>query len=381
MRRALVILGLISLSSCVVTGNKHHAAEVSSPFFEDPVFKPQLSNILQKALEQSDRFQEADSISASLYISDRCHWEGTIGTTKQDHRIPVETKMLFGFGSITKTFVAAIVLQLVEENILDLEDPLGRWLEQYPNINSNLTIRQLLNHGSGLYNYNGESFSPALEADLDRVWLPEELLKYVGPPHETLGNIPRYSNTNYLLLGMIIEAATGKTLEQELRNRIIGPLHLESTYLPKNNFNPERWANNTALFNSLYSSAWAGGAIVSTPKDIAKWSHTLYSGNFLQPNSLKSMFETEVRRNITGPGTTYMGLGVLSLIEEGQIAWGHGGFIRPFSSKMFYIPELNLSVAYSSSGLPDVEHQVPGGRLVSAYIDHRPDDISMCFDS
>jgi D-alanyl-D-alanine carboxypeptidase len=380
MRRALVILWLISLSSCAVIDDNHHAAEVS-PTVEDSVFNLQLSHILQKALENSDRFQEADSISASLYISGRCHWEGTTGTTKQDPRIPVETDMLFGFGSITKTFVAAIVLQLVEENLLGLEDPLERWLEQYPNINSDLTIRQLLNHSSGLYNYFGENFSPALEADLDRVWLPEELLKYVGPPQETLGNIPKYSNTNYLLLGMIIEAATGKTLEQELRDRITGPLHLESTYLAKNKFNPERWANNTALFNSLYSSAWAGGAIVSTPKDIAKWSHTLYSGNFLHPNSLESMFETEERRNIVGLGTTYMGFGVFKLIEEGQFAWGHTGSIGPFYSKTFYLPEFGLSVAYSSSGLPDSEIYVPGSRLVSAFIENRPDNISMCFDS
>ena len=84
MRRALVILYLISLSACTFFNDKHHTAEVSSSIAEDPGFNPQLSNILQVALEKSDRFQETDIISASLYISDQCHWEGTIGTTKQD---------------------------------------------------------------------------------------------------------------------------------------------------------------------------------------------------------------------------------------------------------------------------------------------------------
>jgi CubicO group peptidase (beta-lactamase class C family) len=111
---------------------------------------------------------------------------------------------------------------------------------------------------------------------------------------------------------MIIEAATKNTLEQELQKRIFKPLHLDSTHLAKNHFNPERWANNTALHNSLYSGVWAAGAIASTPRDIAKWSNILYSGNFLHATSLESMYVTEARR--IGGGRLSMGLGV----------WGFG---------------------------------------------------------
>ncbi len=92
------------------------------------MFDPKLSDVLQKALEDAARVQGADSISASLYFSDQCHWEGTTGVTEQDPNTPVEPDMLFGFGSITKTFIAAIVLQLAEENKLGLEDTLEHYL-------------------------------------------------------------------------------------------------------------------------------------------------------------------------------------------------------------------------------------------------------------
>jgi D-alanyl-D-alanine carboxypeptidase len=346
---------------------------------EDPVFNPQLSEILQNALEEAFQIQEANGISASLYISERCHWEGATGVTRPDPGVPVEPDMLFGFASITKTFVAAIVLQLVEENKLRLDDPLGKWLEEYPNIDANITIRQLLNHGSGLGSYyRNESFWSDVQADLNRVWRPEELLSYAGPPSKLNRGVPRYTNTNYILLGMIIESVTGSLLEQELQNRIIVPLHLDSTYLPEKDFVPARWADSTALYSSLYSTVWAAGAIASTSKDIAKWSHMLYSGHFLQPTSLASMLVTEDRR-IDGAHVP-MGLGVWKLSEGGHTAWGHGGWYDPFVSKTFYIPKFELSVAYASSGADGSDQGYPGMELVLAYINNRPDNISMCFD-
>ena len=346
---------------------------------KDLVFDPKLSDVLQKALEEAARVQGADSISASLYFSDQCHWEGTTGVTEQDPNIPVEPDMLFGFGSITKTFIAAIVLQLAEENKLGLEDTLGKWLEKYPNIDTNLTVSQLLNHSSGLGNFtDGEHFWSEAETDLDRVRLPEELLRYVGLP-DSPDDIPHYSNTNYILLGMIIEAATGNSVEQELENRIIGPLHLDSTYLPKDDFDPQRWANNTALSSSLYSGVWTAGAIASTSRDIAKWSHALYSGKFLQATSLEQMLTAEIRLNGRG-GRIPMGMGVKKGLVEGESAWGHGGWLGHFVSMMFYLPKFDLSVAYSSSGADVSTQSAPGSYLVRAYLDSQPGNTPPCLD-
>ena len=364
----------------VSTGEEQHqgARLAASPSVEDPVFDSRLSGILQKALEEAARLQKADSISASLYISDQCYWEGVSGTTTQDRSAPVESDMLYGFGSITKTFVAAIVLQLVEENKLSLEDKIERWLDKYPNIDPNITVHQLLDHTSGLDNYiKNKHFWSDVEANLDRVWSPEEILKYVASPSAPPGDGTRYSNTNYILLGLIIEAVTGNPVEQELEDRIIGPLSLNSTSLPKSNFEPQRWANSTVPSSSLYSAVWTAGALASTSRDVAKWGHTLFSGSFLQATSLERMLV--FRDKQIGRSRVPMGMGVWDLSGGEVVAWGHGGRLDPFLSRMFYLPKLKLSVAYASSG--GHGQGVPGRHLVRAYIANRPDNISLCFDS
>jgi len=373
MWRVCFVLCLIILSAYAVSGKKQDA--------KDPVFDKQFSEVLQKALEKAADIQNADNISASLYISDLCRWEGAVGVTKHDPSVPVTPDTLYAFGSITKTFIAAIVIQLVEEKKLALEDSLDKWLGTYPHIDANLTIRQLMNHGSGLYNFtDSETFWSDIDADIDRMWSPEDILKYVKSPPFIGFDPPAYSNTNYILLGMIIEAVTGNPLEQELQNRITQPLDLKATRLVKKDFNPERWANSMALFSSLYSGVWAAGAIASTSSDIAKWSHELYSGNFLQATSLESMLDMKTRR-VGQRGGLPMGLGVWELRVDWELAWGHGGWLGHFVSRTFYLPKYELGIAYSSSGADVSLQSVPGSHLARAYIDHKPDDISMCFNS
>ena len=378
MRQALVILLWLILVYFSVMDDKSHAEDHSASSVQDLVFDPILSDALQEALEEAARVQGADSISASLYLSDQCHWEGATGVTKQDPNIPVEPDMLYGFGSVSKTLVAAIVLQLVEENRLGLEDTLEKWLDSYPNIDPNVTVHQLLDHTSGLGDYlRNEGFWPDVVANLDRIWSPEEILKYAVSPSAPPGDGTHYSNTNYILLGLIIEAVTGNPVEQELDGRIIGPLSLTSTSLPKSNFEPQRWANSTVPSSSLYSAVWTAGALASTSRDVAKWGHTLFSGRFLQAASLERMLVFSDKQ--IGGTTVPMGMGVWDLSRGEVVAWGHGGWLEPFLSNMFYVPEFKLSVAYASSG--GRGQHVPGMHLGRAYIANQPDNISLCFDS
>ena len=136
--------------------------------------------------------------------------------------------------------------------------------------------------------------------------------------------------------------------------------------------------DDTNLSNSRYSSVWAAGAIASTPREIAKWSHALYSGDFLEDASMKSMLVTEPRR--IGRGTLPVGLGVWKVEIDSGLAWGNGGELYPFRSGTFYMPELGISIAYSFGWTDSGRLSRPGRHLVRAYIGNRPDDISMCFD-
>lgn len=378
MWRALSILWLVSLSACNAPDGRDRVEEVASSSVGNRVFDPNLSNALQQALVEAALEQGADSLSASLYLSDLCYWEGATGVTEQDPNVRVEPDMLYGFGSVTKTFVAAIVLQLVEENRLGLEDRLDTWLETYPNIDPRVTVRQLLNHSSGLGDtLKSDRFWSDILANPDRIWSPAEVLRYARRPSAPPGNGTHYSNTNYVLLGLIIEAVTGNPVEQELEDRITGPLGLRQTSLAKRDFDPQHWANSSFPSSSLYSAVWTAGALASTPRDVAKWGHRLFSGNFLQAASLERMLVFSDKR--IGPITVPMGLGVWDLSVGDVVAWGHGGRLDPFLARMLYLPDLRLSIAYASSGGRD--HEVPGVHLARAYRAHQPEDISVCFEA
>ena len=136
--------------------------------------------------------------------------------------------MLFALGSVTKNCVAALTLRLAEEGLLSLEDPLSRWLPDYPHVDNRITIRQLLNHTSGLYMFwKNDDLWKAMEADKKRIWTPEEVLAYIKEPHFEKGSGWRYSNTNYLLLGMILEKAGGTSLPNLLRRYLWQPLGID----------------------------------------------------------------------------------------------------------------------------------------------------------
>jgi D-alanyl-D-alanine carboxypeptidase len=140
--------------------------------------------------------------------------------------------MLFAIGSITKNVVAALVLQLAEEGVLSLEDPLHRWLPSFPRVDSSITIRQLLSHTSGIFMFwENQRLWDDLIKYRDSVFTPEAVLTYLREPHFAPGRGFRYSNTNYLLLAMIVTRATRSTLSAELRRRFWGPLGLRDIYL------------------------------------------------------------------------------------------------------------------------------------------------------
>src|SRR5215471_11637993 len=138
-------------------------------------------------------------------------------------------------GSITKTMVATVVLQLAAEHRLHLSDSIARWLPGLVPGGQAITVRELLQHTSGIYNFTDDpGFLKAVEADPARVWQPRALIRIAvaHPPLFPPGTAFHYSNTEYLLLGLVIEKATGHPLGRELRDRIFVPLGMRRTTLP-----------------------------------------------------------------------------------------------------------------------------------------------------
>lgn len=281
----------------------------------------------------------------------RVHNDGTTWTVRSGvanlkKATPMRSKLRYRVASETKTFVAALMLKLSEEGVLTLDDTLDSWLPGLVPNGSAITVRHLLNHTSGIFNYTDDAsvFEPYLQDDRDHVWLPEELVA-VAMAHDPLfepGTDWSYSNTGYILAGMIAEKATGVSLPELLRTKIFDPLGLQDTYLPtepglagphshgyllpgQDLPLPKDKPLDVTRFSPSW--AWAAGGIISDSGDIQHFYAELLGGNVLSPESLEEMKSTVD----AGYGLDY-GLGLLSAPTPCGRAWGHDGSFPGFFS-------------------------------------------------
>ena len=281
-------------------------------------------------------------------------WSSSIGISSIDDSL--NTDHVLAMGSITKTFVSACILSMVEEGLLDLDDPLHNFLPAYDNVDSLVTVKQLLNHTSGIHNYTSHPiFFDDVFSGLttDKLYDPEDILnRFVLAPIFARGTSQDYSNTNYVLLGMIITELAGRPYYEEIFDRFdiinnypsvsISPQLVPTTDLADlwANFGngveniPERGISLTGMF----SSAGSAGAFISKPKDLAKWGYDLYSGSLLSQESMDAMLD------YFGGGQSGYGLGVVgNNLDCGDRVVGHSGGII-YSANLAYSSELDLSV-------------------------------------
>jgi D-alanyl-D-alanine carboxypeptidase len=245
-------------------------------------------------------------------------------------RVRMRADDRYRIASVTKTFVATVLLQLEVEGRLDIDDSVERWLPGLVPNGSSITLGELLNHTSGLFSItDDDAFTNALIADPGRQWFPRELLS-VAFSHPALfppGTSWSYSNTNYVVLGLVIEAATGNTLEQELRERIFGPLALGATSFPAGTAIEGRFAHGyigphpglpiprgtlldtSSILNPSY--AWAAGNMVSNAPDVATFFAALLKGTLLPAAQLAEMKTGSAANEDYGLGlkTTYTACG------------------------------------------------------------------------
>ncbi|WP_433870565.1 serine hydrolase domain-containing protein [Saccharopolyspora sp. CA-218241] len=284
-----------------------------------------------------------------------------VGNTTTGTPVPWDAK--FRIGSYTKTFVATTLLQLVGEGKLSLEDPVAKWLPGVVTGNGNdgraITVRQLLQHTSGLPEFiNGMTDMFEQEGFLRERFTsfePEQLVELAmrQEPQFAPGTSWAYSNTNYILAGMVIESVTGNEWAQETRERIIEPLGLHDTYIPGEfPFLPaphavgyERFPDDMTSPNPTYgpqidatalNPSWAGaaGEIISTTEDGNRFLQALMRGEVLRPAELAEMKKT-VRAemfDVVWPGARY-GLGLMWSPNECGGFWSHGGDIPGFMTR------------------------------------------------
>lgn len=276
--------------------------------------------------------------------------------------VRMEPDMLFATGSITKNMVAALILQLQEEGRLSLDDPLEKWLAPIPHVDGAITIRQLLNHTSGIFMFweNQRLWDDRI-AFRDSLFTPDAVLSYLKEPHFAPGKDFRYSNTNYLLLALIATRATHASLSAEFRRRFWEPLHLTSTCLALEEPLPRDrlahvWGDNfendgsnrdlTLLPRASHESITYGSSgVFTTAGELALWCHALFHGKVLQPASLAGMLDFTPRSRTSW--CEGYGLGVQEFrrsITDGEVAYGHGGGNIGTSAYMAFLPKYDVTI-------------------------------------
>ena len=299
-------------------------------------FDPVLANKLQNKIDSIRTANNLKGISASVIYPGVGTWKGVTGISHSG--FPITSDMEFGIGSNTKLFTGVLLLKLTENNIINLNDSLHQYLPAFNNVNPNITIRQLLNHTSGLADVNNVvGYADSILTNPNRIFTPTEVMSWVGTPLFAAGTSWNYCNTNYILAGMVAESATGQSFGQLLRDSILFPLQLDSTFLGVYDSVlhtiAHPWQGGVDKFSTprkaLNSVAWSAGAMYSTSGEMASWYHSLMNGQVLNQNSFNEL--------TTFVGSGNYGIGLYNTNVLGRTVWQHGGTIwGGYNSSMVY---------------------------------------------
>ncbi len=305
-----------------------------------------------------DALEAADQMRGSVAFSkgDRIIYTRAIGPAAVVKGKPTaaNAETAYRIGSITKTFTAVLVMQLVEEGKLALDTKLERFFPTVPNA-GRITIEQLLSHRSGLHNYTDDStFDAYFKSAQTRASMLERFsaARPDFPPDST----HQYSNTNYVLLGWIIEDLRKKPFADAVRDGITARLGLtrtraadtvttlgnEATSFSREN---DEWVAEPDWHGSV---AAAAGNMVSTPSELLGFAHALFTGRLLKPATVKQMQGN--KGELTAGGANSYGFGIFSLPFGARKAWGHTGGIAKFHSMFGYFPADSVGMAVLLSG-------------------------------
>ncbi|MCP4728115.1 MAG: beta-lactamase family protein, partial [bacterium] len=292
-----VLLSTLVFTNC--TGQQHN----------------ELRSVVQAKLDEICQRSGFPGATFGIVLEDNAELVFATGLSDVESNTPMKIKDRLFTGSQGKTFVSAVLLQLMDENELSLDDMISKylgneeWYNRLPN-HAEITIKMLMNHTGGIPRYvMKKEFVDLLNADPEKVWKPVELLEFVfdEPPVHEPGNGWSYSDTDYIILGMIIEKICGDTFYNELNKRILNPFKLEDT-IPSDRsvlpglipgytgdkvppfLLPEKVLQDGKMVISPQFE-WCGGGLITTSRDLAKWAKLLYEGNVFSQNSLDNLLK------------------------------------------------------------------------------------------
>lgn len=353
MRKITLLLTVCLLSSIAVGG-----ARVSDT--------ASLKAALQLKLDEWHKAGSFPGATLGVVLGNGESFGLAVGVSDREKKTPMKPADRMLAGSVGKTFAAATALQLIKEGKIGLDDKVEKylgaepWFSRLPNA-KDITVRQLMNHTSGLVRYEfKEQFTKDLTANPEKTWQPAELVAYLldeKPPFEA-GKGWDYSDTNYIVLGMIIEKVTGRRFYDEANRRLLKPLKLTNTIPqdgprlkdvvqgyagPNNPFGGTDAMIRGGKFAINPQFEWTGGGYASTAQDLARWTKMIYEGKAFSSDLLPQVLDG-VAAPMLGRETKY-GLGVIIRKTSLGTSYGHSGFFPGYMTDTMYFPDQKVAVA------------------------------------
>jgi D-alanyl-D-alanine carboxypeptidase len=316
---------------------------------------PYLTGRFQFVLDSVCAKYNIKGTSAAILIPNVGIWKGANGISEEG--TPITTNMLFGMGSNTKTHIAAVLLKMQEQQLLSLDDSIGKWISGFPNINSKITIRQCLNHTSGLFDYmQNNSINDSIFSKPEKVWQRNDILNLVQAPNFMPGKSWDYSNTNYIIAGIIIESVMKKSPFKVIDELLLKPHNLVNTF----NYGEQGampiahpWSismdgkaltdmTKTPFLNNLFSLANTAGSLITTAEDNVQFWHKLFSGQMLNKQSWKEM---TTMFNIGNNANYGLGIFRFNRLFNGRTAYSHGGTFFGYINENIVDTTSGISIA------------------------------------
>ncbi|MFJ9080647.1 serine hydrolase domain-containing protein [Streptomyces sp. NPDC102278] len=343
-RRAVVPAVAAALLAALCAGTAPDLAVASARQELDPATVRKLDAAITKIMDEAD----IPGLNVGLWIPRRGTYEKSFGVADKQSGTPMKSDLYTRIGSITKTFTITGLLQLVDAGEVTLDDPISRYVAGVPG-GDMITLRQLAGMRSGLFNYTEDkAWLAQLRADPHREYPPRRLLDiaFSHRPNFAPGTKWQYSNTNTVLLGMVIEKVSGRSLGDYLEEHIFTPLKLNDTSLPDDSAIPDPHAHGYTDFtpsgdvadatNWNPSWAWAAGGVISDLDDLHAWAPALADGRLLTKETQAERLKT---RSVGVPGASY-GLGILDF--SGWL--GHNGELPGYESIAAQLPAEDASL-------------------------------------
>ncbi|MFE2286385.1 serine hydrolase domain-containing protein [Streptomyces sp. NPDC059443] len=309
---------------------------------------PAVAARLDTAVREVMRQTKVPGVTVGLWAPGKGSYVKTFGVADKATGAPMGTGLHVRIGSETKTFTVTALLQQVDRGKAGLDDPIGKYVKGVPN-GDRITLRELAGMRSGLFNYSLDpDFTKKLQADPEQAFTPQQLTAYSfkHPVQFQPDEKFQYSNTNLILLGLVVEKLTGRPLQEVIEQDVLKPAGLHQTFFPTGTEFPDPHAQGYSdqtvsgrtedVTDWNPSWAWAAGAMISDLQDLRSWAGTLATGTLLTPATQAERLKTTP---MDLPGTSY-GLGIFNV--QGWI--GHNGSIPGYEVLPVYLPEARATM-------------------------------------